>query len=389
MVGTRAAPQTTIEVGREGGTELYLPVPADGVPGGKGPATRASIFYNPVMAFSRDLSLSVLEAEHTWQGRRLEVWDALAATGARSMRMLTETDAVEAILATDANPEAVEVIQRNAELEGSGRMRAGEHNSTVPPTEGKFDVVEIDPYGTPQPFVEAALCALRTGGVLGVTATDMAVLAGPERRACEKRYGALPLKGYLCREAGLRILIGYVASIAARQGKEVVPLLSFIGGYYVRVYLRLTDRPRPVRTSRSDPGGEGAGLPSSVGSLPVSGYDGPPITSRLPAGPMWISGLHDPSFLERVHPVAKPGDPKRSGRFLDTLRSEARADVLFYYETSDLAKYLHLAEPPPRAMILERLKGGGWVAERTHASEGGWRTTAPSGAVADVLVALS
>ena len=40
----------------------------------------------------------------------------------------------------------------------------------------KFNVVDLDPYGTAIPFLEGALSCIANGGLLCVTFTDMAVL---------------------------------------------------------------------------------------------------------------------------------------------------------------------------------------------------------------------
>lgn len=37
----------------------------------------------------------------------------------------------------------------------------------------KFDCVDLDPYGSPSPFVDAAVQCVADGGLLMVTATDM------------------------------------------------------------------------------------------------------------------------------------------------------------------------------------------------------------------------
>jgi len=42
----------------------------------------------------------------------------------------------------------------------------------------KFDVVDLDPYGTAAPFLDAAVQCVADGGLLCVTCTDGAVLAG-------------------------------------------------------------------------------------------------------------------------------------------------------------------------------------------------------------------
>lgn len=41
-----------------------------------------------------------------------------------------------------------------------------------------FDVVDLDPYGTPAMFLDSAMQSVKDGGLMLVTATDMAVLCG-------------------------------------------------------------------------------------------------------------------------------------------------------------------------------------------------------------------
>lgn len=41
-----------------------------------------------------------------------------------------------------------------------------------------FDVIDLDPYGTAAPFIDAAVQSVSDGGLLCVTCTDLAVLAG-------------------------------------------------------------------------------------------------------------------------------------------------------------------------------------------------------------------
>jgi len=42
----------------------------------------------------------------------------------------------------------------------------------------RFDVVDLDPYGTAAPFIDGAVQSIADAGLLCVTCTDLAVLAG-------------------------------------------------------------------------------------------------------------------------------------------------------------------------------------------------------------------
>lgn len=64
----------------------------------------------------------------------------------------------------------------------------------------RFDVVDIDPYGSAAPFIDAAVQSVADGGLLLVTCTDMAVLAGQRHETCFYKYGGVPLKSDFCHE---------------------------------------------------------------------------------------------------------------------------------------------------------------------------------------------
>lgn len=64
----------------------------------------------------------------------------------------------------------------------------------------QFDVIDLDPYGCPSTFLDAAIQAIKEGGLLLVTATDMAVLAGNAAETCYSKYGAVSLRIKSCHE---------------------------------------------------------------------------------------------------------------------------------------------------------------------------------------------
>lgn len=49
----------------------------------------------------------------------------------------------------------------------------------------RFTAVDLDPYGGPNKFLDGAIQSVEEGGLLLVTATDMAVLAGNTPEACK------------------------------------------------------------------------------------------------------------------------------------------------------------------------------------------------------------
>lgn len=57
----------------------------------------------------------------------------------------------------------------------------------------RLDVVDLDPYGSAAAFIDAAIRAVADGGLLCVTCTDMAVLAGGLTESCFAKYGGVCL----------------------------------------------------------------------------------------------------------------------------------------------------------------------------------------------------
>lgn len=102
-------------------------------------------------------------------------------------------------------------------------------------TQQAYDVVDLDPYGTPAHLLDAAVQAVADGGLLCVTATDMAVLCGNSGEVCWTKYGSYPLHRSYCHEGALRILLACIESHANRHKRYIVPLLAVHVDFYIRV----------------------------------------------------------------------------------------------------------------------------------------------------------
>lgn len=111
------------------------------------------------------------------------------------------------------------------------------YTSTTP--EQRFHAIDLDPYGCPNRFLDGALQSISDGGLLLVTATDMAVLAGNTPEACFAKYGTIPLRNKACHEMALRILLRTIEGHANRYGRYIEPLLSVSVDFYVRVFVRV------------------------------------------------------------------------------------------------------------------------------------------------------
>ncbi len=317
------------------------------------------------MQFDRDLNVAVVRALYPPGPGTRRGWEMLAATGVRGLRLVEETDAFAGFDFTEQNPAAFAVLERN--VHESGHAGLGTHlgDAKGPVELRAFDYVDVDPFGTPVPYLDAALRALAPVGVLAVTATDMPVLTGVAHGVCERRYGGRPIRGAQGPEGGLRILIAYLVRSAANRSLGLAPIFGYLHDHYVRVFLRFS----PLDSHPDET--------SQIGDPTVLGDAVPKIAGSGPFGPMWLGPLFDPELVARLEVPPTSARPEELRRFLERIREESSVDRPFYYEPNTLASTLHLPEPPPLAALLDALRAKGFIAARSHVRPSAFRTTAP------------
>ena len=336
---------------REGAVEFE----AEASGPGSGPGRAGGVFYNPAMAFARDLHIA-LWRKLAPAGTTL---DGLAASGVRGLRLMAEAGA--AVEFCDCSPLAVAAIRANL-LRNSLAAEVHE-GDLLEVLEGReFGALDIDPFGTPARFLPAAVRAVAERGVLGVAATDTAVLCGAQPRACEQRYGALPLAGVAAKEIGLRVLLGAIAREATTTGRAVTPLLCYAEGHHLRAWVRLVPGKSP---------------PLRWLSREMALYDEP---ARGRAGPLWAGALGESDAFPDAAEV--PGDAasprrRRLERLLTTLRAELPGPPGLW-DMNEMARAVGRGETPARERIVVALRERGWFASSSIFHPLGIRTDAPS-----------
>ena len=193
-----------------------------------------------------------LDAEEMQTKHKIKVLDALSATGLRALRYAHELPFSTSVTANDLSPQASDSIKLNVKynkLEDKIRTTTSNANAlmySILNEEGpnkknlKYQIIDLDPYGTVAPFLDAALQALANDGLLCITSTDTAIFASnsyPEK--AYSQYGGLPVKGHYSHEAGLRLLLHAAASAAGRLGLAIEPLLSLSIDFYARIFIRV------------------------------------------------------------------------------------------------------------------------------------------------------
>jgi len=312
---------------KEGSVRLHVPdvdKPEQG---------RAEGFYNPAMAENRDISVACLAA---FPGKVRKVCDALTATGVRAIRYKKEVGGD--VWACDVNENAIKRAARNARL-NKVKINLVAEDANAFLNENGFDFVDIDPYGSPIFFVQAAGRSLGRAGYLAVTATDTAQVA-------ERRYGVRSVSCSYSKELGTRILVTAVMRLLMQQERILVtavmrllmqqdkafqPLLCFQVRHYIRIFGAVVRR-RSVKKCDS--------LLEQIKL--IEAFDDSYAVSkctdyknRKTTGPVYLGPLQDKKFCRLV--LKELTKRRLSGQKIVKLAGDELAEP-FYYDTHFLSK---------------------------------------------------
>lgn len=340
------------------------------------PYTRAPVFYNPRMKLNRDLAVSVFSSLNLKSAA-----DLMAASGVRALRLELEGGARE-VLACDSNCLSVQVMRINARLNKATGIKVKCSDARLEAEriawEGeRVDYIDLDPFGSPAPFIDSFLRAVRRGGILGVTATDEPPLFGIYPKKLLRYYGIWGKKLPFCKEFGIRALISFVIRSAARLDLAAEPILSYGEGHYVRAYF-MVDRGATRAQRLLD---ELGWLTYNEGNFEIiKGADELPSVTEL-MGPIWLGRLADPDLLDRLKPINED---------VSVLVSKLKGEVNgppFYYKLDEICSELKI-RVPKLSDVINSLREMGHFAARSHLDPSGVKTTASKKELEDLLKRL-
>lgn len=376
------------------------------------------------------------------------ILDALSATGLRALRYAQEIPFVTHVTANDLLPAATKAINVNIKhnkLEDLIKTKTsnamahmysvGNEEDKGPSRSRKYNVIDLDPYGTAAPFLDAAVQAVRDdGGLLCVTCTDAGVWASnsyPEK--AYSLYGGTTVKGNHSHEGGLRLILHAIATSAARYGLAIEPLLSLSIDFYARVFVRVYKSAADVKFLAgrtmlvySCDNGCGAWTTQTVGRNKLTpnksgkGHywkhqyaQGPSVGESCThcgyrmhiGGPLYGGPIHSAEFITQILDDL-PNVSRETYQTIERIRGMltlAREELLpppedldsptatsktgkydpaiidhhpFFFKPDSLAKVMH-CNTPQEAALRGALRYLGYRATRSHAKPGSIKTDAP------------
>ena len=404
------------EVLLEGRTHIHLPSNyVEGEVNLAGPASKKerSVFHNHAMSGNRTRSVLLMAHEMSVGllagDKPVRMLDSLAASGVRSLRLCHELpdELVKRLDLTlcDLNSDSMEWAKANYHCNSASEL-IGFHpivgDARQIALSRGWQWVDIDPFGSPIPFLDPVIQSLARKAVLEVTATDVAALTGSSPAPLMRRYGARARLDEIAHDTGLRILLATVARTAAQHDRIIEPVLSVWDSHHLRVSVRVIrslDGASIVEEKLgwriAEPTVEEAGDEHGCGHILVPLSTPVNLSDKRISGPLWIGQIGDEDVMssmteEQVLTLSSPTEEqvdddtelrlrRRSlERSIRHIAGEAKAiHSSNLIVVDELASRLKLPSPPSPAKLAAKLTEIGHAAEVAAYGKPAIRTDAP------------
>lgn len=348
---------------------------------------KKGVFFNPKMELCRDitsLAISTLP--------ELTICDGMCATGVRGIRYALENENVKHVALVDMDENAIALATQNIIINNLDfPVVQSDINHFLYRGGEKFNFVELDPFGSPVPFIRSALLNLRASkeGFLSVTATDTAVLCGAQTKACQIYYGARPLHNYLCHEAGARILLSHIARVASPLEMGIEPIITLSKHHYFKLILKVKKGAVPALDSVKQLGY----VSWCPNCFTTKTWKDPFIKKECEcghivewSGPSWLSNLFDKEALEKMKSEninRNYANKKVVSQLLHLLSLDAEMPPFYF----DIHKISDKLDAPSKKfeIVFTELERRGFRVSRTHFNPNAIKTDADAQTVFDVI----
>ncbi len=352
-------------------------------------------FYNPRGGWSRDLSISLYSVLAEKISGKILFGDIFAGLGARGIRVATEIPRIDEVHLNDQNKTSMSFAKKSAKLNRVNdrcffsSMDVSHFMAAQASSLERFSFVDIDPFGSPAPFIESGLRCVVNRGVISLTGTDSTVLCGVYPRIARRRYFGYSLRTDYCHEVGLRLLYGALAFSAAKLDLGISPLFAHRDHHYMRIYAQISAGSRVADLSISNTGlilHCNSCLEREVSKVPKMRCKQCGHNYRI-AGPLWLGELHDQKLLKKVVSSNNPNLGRRHANVLDRAIGEVGMPAT-YYVVDTISKRL-LVSSPRLSTLLRELGDEGFKSCRSSLHPRGVRTDAPTAILSSIIKKLA
>jgi tRNA (guanine26-N2/guanine27-N2)-dimethyltransferase len=380
---------------KEGKTTLLVPSLSltDNVPP-KNPA-----FFNPNAKWNRDISMLVYRIQASTKYNKTFA-DSICGVGARGLRASVEVPKIDTVYLNDLNPIAIELAKESAKLnqvEGKCLFDSNDVCKFLNFEERdfrKFDIIDLDPFGSPSPYVDCVLRSVSNHGLISITATDTAVLCGVYPKVCFRKYYGFPIRSEYSNEIGIRLLVSFIALTASRFDLSIIPYFCHSNLHYMRVYLRVE-----FGNSLANSVVQKIGFLKHCQNCKHRGVENLREQNLICeicnkkcnlAGPLWVDSLFDSEFVRAMLGELENGENNampvnefnRLKKRIQICTNELA--IPSYFETDTIAS---MAKKSSISLdkVISILSSNGYEASKTIMNDKGFKTNATSKEIVNLL----
>jgi tRNA (guanine26-N2/guanine27-N2)-dimethyltransferase len=356
----------------EGTTKIFVPRGSldEKVP------PRDYAFFNPLAKLNRDYSIVAYSAFwKNFDGPKIFL-DGLSGIGSRGLRVANEIKYSEKIVCNDANPNAVKLCKKSANINNLQNFETSENEvckflNEYSSKNERASIVDLDPFGSPTKYVDCAIRATMHGGILSTTATDLQVLHGLFNLACKRKYHGIPIKTEYSNEIAIRLILGCICQVAYRMDIQIIPLFVDNAMHYYRTYVKILNRP-----AQEDNLGYILHC-KSCGNRDIvkdQSFSCDICNSEVKiAGPLWIGKLFNKEFVKSMlEEISKYTVDKKCEKNLQKCFLESDMPGC-YFTLDEIASQTKVA-PIGLDKIIKKIETEGYLASPTSLNPSGFRT---------------
>jgi tRNA (guanine26-N2/guanine27-N2)-dimethyltransferase len=360
-------------------------------------------FFNPLACLNRDLSIylyNIFVDEYCNKNHsQITFADAFGGIGSRGLRVAVEVPKVSQIFINDINHIAISASQESAMLNNvSGKcfftinevckfliFRPTERNK-------RFTIIDLDPFGSPSPFIDCVLRSVEDEGLISITATDTAVLSGIYQTVCLRKYFGLSINNTYSNEIAIRLLVSSIALIGARLGISLYPIFVHSNRHYFRVFLKVS-----LSKSKANKVFDNLGYIQHCFKCGERNFSYiytadlcPRCNNKLHlAGQLWIGSLFDKNMINKLLKKYFLDDHKNDKKYsqikqIFSISLKELDNIPYYFSVDEIGSMLK-ASPKKIDLIIEKLVDSGYIASRTIFRSPALKTNA---SITDILSIL-
>lgn len=375
--------------------EVTLLVPSQAINQKEPPKFPA--FFNPAAKYNRDISILIYRNSIDQSRKNISFVDSMCGLGARGVRVAKEIPQIQKVVFNDFNMLSTQTAKVNAIINNiyhKSNFYTSEICSFLSSSvnfDNRATVIDLDPFGTPAPFLDCILRAVENDGMISITATDTAVLQGVYPRVCYRKYYGIPLRTRYSLEIGTRLLLSCTSLVASRLDLYINPIFAHSYRNYIRIYCKVS-KSNYLANKISDKIGYilhcfECGYRELMKKGP-SEMNCPLCQKKMRmGGPLWVSRIFDKTvifkilaeILESETRMAKGANLSKQDmnphkRFFE-IASKELDHVPYHYNSDEFGKLMKNSTHP-LTKIVDKLITDGYDASSTIFSPTGFKTEA-------------